>query len=374
MEKIRILHCIESISFGGVERVRLSFAHNLNFERFDFKIICTRAIGPIKEEFYRLGIEIVEVGTFSYPFEWHKHAKVIAFVKNYKPHIIHGAVFEGMSMATIAGVIASVPLIFLEETSDPKFRSWKAIKLQYLYSLFARKVIGVSPSVVSYLKEKVKIPSRKCVLINNGIPIPPLGSKAAKNELKNSLGISPGDFVIGSVGRVYDAVKRFSDLLLILHRLQDPSIKFLLVGDGPDLSMLIELAEKKGIGNQFIAVGRQADPNPFYSIMTVFCLPSIQEGFGLVAVEAMFHFLPVVASNVGGLKSIIKDNQTGFLVNPGDIDHWIEKILFLKNSPDVRIEKGKNGYDHAFDNYRIEVYATALLELYEAEINLLNQT
>lgn len=364
MQKIRLLHCIETISSGGVERIRLTFAKGLDFNRFELKIICTKAVGPIKDQLVGFGVEIIEVGPFKSPFEWTKYKMVLRLIRKYQPHIIHGAVFEGMSMATVGGLFGKVPIVILEETSFPSTRSKKALFLQRFYSIFADKVIGIAPSVVRFLKDKVKISSSKVLLINNGVDIPEICSDQEIFQIRKSLSIEKEDLVIGSVGRVHDSVKRFSDVLKAIKLLENPKIKFLLVGQGPDLDELKKLSIKLGIQDQFIPVGFQEKPDSYYQIMDSFCLPSAHEGFGLVAAEAMLHKLPVVAAKVGGLQDIVMDGETGFLVPPFSPDQLAEKLKILIEDPELRKTMGEKGYERAMANYTADRYCQEVENLY----------
>lgn len=364
MQKIRLLHCIETISSGGVENRRLTIAKNLDFNRFELKIICTKAVGPIKHQLEGLGVEIIEVGTFKSPFEWTKYKKVLRLIRKYQPQIIHGAVFEGMSMATVGGYLGRIPVIILEETSFPSTRSKKALFLQRIYSIFADKVIGIAPSVVRFLKEKVRISSSKVLLINNGVDIPETCPEQEIFQIRKSLRLEKDDLVIGSVGRVHDSVKRFSDILKALKLLDNSKIKFLLVGQGPDLDELKKLSNQLGIQGQFIPVGFQEKPNLFYQIMNIFCLPSAHEGFGLVAAEAMLHKLPVIATKVGGLQDIVIDGETGFLVPPFSPDLIAEKLKILIEDPELRKSMGDKGYERAMANYTADRYSQEVENLY----------
>src|SRR5690606_37134551 len=103
---------------------------------------------------------------------WSRHQRVLEVVKTFRPQIIHGAVFEGMTMAAIGGYFGKVQIIVLEETSYPIHRSKKAIWLQRQFARSADRIIGIAPSVVSFLVEKVGLPDEKVVLINNGVPPP----------------------------------------------------------------------------------------------------------------------------------------------------------------------------------------------------------
>ncbi|GAB3006290.1 glycosyltransferase [Cyclobacterium sediminis] len=363
MKKIKVLHCIETISSGGVEVLRLGFGRNYDKERFDMRIVCTNAKGPIKEALEKEGIQIIQVGSFKSPFEFSKYRQVLAVIKKFSPHIIHGAVFEGMCMASICGVIGRVPIIILEETSDPQKRSIKAIWLQRLLAKVADVVIGISPSVAQYLTEKAKIPSKKVLLLNNGVDN--LHLLSSNNDLqRKDIFLKSFDYVLGSVGRVHDNVKRYSDILKALKILNDPKIKFLLIGDGPDLDKLKVLAKELGVENQFFPLGFKENTSNYYQLMDCFCVPSLQEGFGLVAVEAMFHHLPVVATAVGGLKDVVQNEVTGLLVPHSDPQSLAKCINHLINNPEISLKMGKEGFLRASNLYGIEAYTNALEKLY----------
>ena len=98
--------------------------------------------------------------------------------------------------------------------------------------------------------------------------------------------------------------------------------------------------------------------------MDCFCIPSAQEGFGLVAVEAMFHQLPVIATAVGGLKDVVQNELTGILVPPCDPQSIANGIKFLFNNPEGSLNMGKEGYLRALELYGIGTYTSSLEKLY----------
>src|SRR5690606_20622550 len=107
------------------------------------------------------------------------------------------------------------------------------------------------------------------------------------------------------------------------------SIKIIIIGEGGDKQLIIDTAKDLGIEEHLIMAGAQHDTAPFYEVLDIFCIASHMEGFGLVAAEAMFHQLPVIATAVGGLKDIVIDGETGFLV-PSHSPHKIaEKLQVL---------------------------------------------
>lgn len=373
MKKIKILHIQETIGSGGVERRRLSLAKHLDKSVFEQKFICTNTLGNIPGEIKKEGWEVIPIGLLSSPLQWSQHKKVQKIIKEFQPDIIHGAVFEGVTMAAINGWLKRVPTIIIEETSDPQNRSWKGNLLMKFFSFLSDAIVGVSPAVTQeYLLGKLKLPAHKVHLINNGVALPkeifPVEIQVAKQEW----GIADNDFVIGSVGRMLsDANKRFSDLIkaFAIFSKEKNNVKLLLVGDGPEKIHYQKLAQDLNISDKIIFTGYQSDVTLFYKMMNIFSLVSRNESFGLVLAEAMLNKLPVVATRVGGMKYIVDDQETGFLVEPYQIDEIAEKFEYLYQNPEVRTEMGKSGLGKALNEYTESIYSKKIEELYLALAN-----
>lgn len=366
--KIKILHIQETIASGGVERLRLSLAKLLDKNKFEQKIICTNAAGHIVDEIKNEGVEIYPIDQLRSPFDWKQHKKVQKIIEDYQPDIIHGAVFEGVTMAAINGWLKKVPTIIIEETSDPQNRSWKGNILMKIFSIIAHKVIGVSEGVTEeYLKDKLHVPTSKVVLINNGVVIPRKISEKEIESAKLKWSIDINDFVIGSAGRMLqDEHKRFSDLIkaFALFAKDKNNVKLLLVGDGKEKLGYIELAKELKVEEKVIFAGYQADVTMFYKMMNVFSLVSAREAFGLVLAEAMLNKLPVVATRIGGMKYIVENDRTGYLVDVFQVSEIADKFEYLYDNPVVGLEMGNNGYDKALLEYTEASYVKRIEELY----------
>lgn len=366
-EKIRLLHIQETIGSGGVERLRLSIAKLIDPEKYELKIICTHTGGNIKDEIEGHGVEVIPIGKFKGIFDLKNHLKVQKIIASFKPHIIHGAVFEGVTMAAINGFIKRVPVIIIEETSDPKNRSWRGNLLMKIFSKLSDAIIGVSPGVMEYLHGTLNLSKHKAVLLNNGVVVPRKVETLEVTALKEKLGIHPDDIVVGSVGRMlHDENKRFSDLIKSFAILiaKHQNLKLVLVGDGPELELYQKLAIDLEIESKVIFTGYQSDVALYYNIMNVFTLVSANEAFGLVLAEAMLCKLPVVATKVGGMKYIVRDNSTGFLVEPYATDQIASKLDQLLSSETLRIKFGEEGHEIALREYTEDIYVKNLLEIY----------
>ena len=189
---------------------------------------------------------------------------------------------------------------------------------------------------------------------------------------KKEYGILENDFVIGSVGRMLqDANKRFSDLIKAFAEFskEKENAKLLLVGEGPEKEGYEKLVNELGISNQVIFAGYQSDVSLLYQMMDVFALVSAREAFGLVLAEAMLNKLPVIASRVGGMKYIVEDQETGFLVEPFQVQEIKEKIEILYLDAELRKTLGNNGFEKAMREYTEESYVKSIQDLYQSLVN-----
>ncbi|WP_353221932.1 glycosyltransferase [Salinisphaera sp. C84B14] len=366
MGKIRVLHCLETVGSGGVEQTRLSLAQNLDPTIYEQQLVCTKAVGSLPELFSYVGCEIHQVGEFRGIFDRRPYKATLGIVRKFRPHIIHGAVFEGLAQAAVTGVLGRVPVIIGEETSDPQNRRWTGRLLNRAFAGLCHHMVGVSPAVVDYLEKKIFVPKNKVTLINNGVAQRPGVSLTDLGVIREQLMLPADAFVIGTVGRLFDSHKRTSDLIkampLIVH--EAPGAKLLIVGSGPDEETLHNLASKLGVEQSVIFAGYQGDPQAFYQLMDVFALASVREAFGLVLVEAMFAELPVVATHVGGIPDVVKDGDTGYLVEPSRPDDLASAILNLAHDTKKRRSMGQNGRKRAMARFGAKRYVDEVDRLY----------
>ena len=125
-------------------------------------------------------------------------------------------------------------------------------------------------------------------------------------------------------------VKRVAAAVEIFARVRrQVSAKLLMVGDGPDFAEAVRLSRSLDVADDVEFLGEQDQVVPLLSAADVFLLPSVQESFGLAALEAMACGVPVVASRVGGLPEVVEDGVTGFLHPPDDLQGLAGSTLRL---------------------------------------------
>lgn len=129
-------------------------------------------------------------------------------------------------------------------------------------------------------------------------------------------------------------VKRVLDVVETFARVQEvvPS-KLIFVGEGPELSTVIQRVKELGLSDQVIFCGKQDDVAQVISLADVMLLPSEKESFGLVALEAMSCGVPTVGSNAGGIPELIIHGESGFLAEVGDVETMAAYTIRLLTDP-----------------------------------------
>lgn len=155
--------------------------------------------------------------------------------------------------------------------------------------------------------------------------------KSENNHLKSEFGIGEDEKVVihvsnfRAVKRVTDVVKTFANIAASM------PAKLLLVGDGPEMTIVCKLVRKLGLEDQVIILGKQENLEELYSISDLMLLLSEKESFGLVALEAMACGVPCIGTNVGGIPEVIEDGVTGYICEVGDINDSSSKAVALLN-------------------------------------------
>ncbi len=177
------------------------------------------------------------------------------------------------------------------------------------YTLTCDRIIAVSGAARDMLV-KSGIPAEKIEVIHTGIRIPPLPTVEERLKARQHWGLSDSDFAIGHMG-AFTQEKGQDVLVAAVRLLNMPSLRLILAGEGPLRSSFTP-------SPQIQLPGYIEDRTTLLKALDLFVMPSRSEAWGLAAVEAMSCGVPVVASTVGGLKEIIEDGVSGWLVAPDD--------------------------------------------------------
>ena len=365
--KTRVLRIIPELNYGGVEtRVTQQVKSTSLASEFELTICGFHKEGFAAETVRAAGAEVHILDASPSVLNFRATLALRKYLTKNKFDIVHSSVPEANFHAALAGALARQRCVITEEVGDPSVRSLRGHLLAWTSMRLSHHTIGVSDAVTRYLVDHLRLPRHRVTHINNGVDIFETPSYSDKQKARERFGIAPDAIVVGSVGRMNDKHKRFSDLLCAIAILKScvPRIHCLLVGDGQDLEILQSHARDLAIDNNVSFVGQLNDIRPAYAAMDVFALLSEQEAFGLVVVEAMISRLPVVATYVGGMSEIVIDGVTGYFVERYSPNDASLKLKNLLESKEKREAMGEAGRERAKEKFSLEIYHRNLSTLY----------
>ena len=177
---------------------------------------------------------------------------------------------------------------------------------------------AVSQSLISQTNELIN-PNKSIHAVYNFID-ERVYQKTDASHIREEFEIPEEDKIVIHVSN-FRAVKRVADVVKTFAKISKaiPST-LLLVGDGPEMSIVSKLVFLLGIREKVRFLGKQENLEELYSISDLMLLLSEKESFGLVALEGMACGVPCIGTNVGGIPEVISDGENGFICELGDID------------------------------------------------------
>jgi len=168
----------------------------------------------------------------------------------------------------------------------------------------------------------------------------------------------------------FRAVKRPVDCVEIFAKVnaQMPRTRLVMVGDGPELSAVRYRAEKRGVSDDVVFVGKRGNIADYLGVSDLFLLPSELESFGLAALEAQACEVPVIATRIGGIPEVVTDGETGFLSDIGDTEKMASDALRLLADEDMCRAFGERGRDLAVQRYATDTIIPQYIAFYEKVI------
>ena len=241
---------------------------------------------------------------------------------------------------------------------------------RFFLRIFGKKMVlaGVSRSVALDLKADLK----KVNAANPVIVLPNVINRdesfiLSKSDARQRLGISPDDFVVGSIGRLVEK-KNFSLLLQAFAACPEDFGRLVIIGEGPQRALLESLKSKLGLDDRLNFLGHISDAANVVSAFDVFVLSSgTAEAFGIVLLEAMQAKVPVISTNALGPAEVVAD--AGILFKSGDVDDLKRALTFIRGcSIGHREEIGGLGAARVAAVYSVQQLTHALTENFEIKI------
>lgn len=334
----RVLYLVTRAEHGGAQTHLVELLEGMRggFEAH----LATGEEGFLTDEARRLGVSVhilpSLVQYLSLREDMLALGETVALIRSLRPSLVHAHSSKAGFLGRLAARVAGVPAVFTAHgwgfaEGVPWRRKMVATIGERLASRWSSGIITVSEADRALALRYHVLPRDRITVVHNGVKDTPERSR-------------PG---IADEVRIV-MVARFAppkDQVLLLKALvgQEMPFRLCLVGAGPNQGAACALAGELGLSERVSFVGACSDVNRILGESSLFVLTSIWEGLPISILEAMRAGLPVVASDVGGVREAVVDGETGFLVDRGDLVMLRARLRQLLSDPELRTKMGEAG-------------------------------
>ena len=351
---IKILVVEHLAGMGGAGKSLLLLLRNIDRSCFEPIVVIPRR-GPLRNELHALGIN-----TYRIKFPWWVRGKIniinfgyclireivalfhfYRLVKVEQIDVIYTNTIVVFSGAILAFITKKPHIWHIREiipgNPDLHFFLPHKILSQFVSRLSHRIITNSNATAAQFYECKAM---EKIEVIHNAVALEELRASIPSPDI---VGVRPEDWLVAVVGTLQkrkaqdDAIRAFK-----IAREKIPNIKLLLIGKGEKrfTNHLKELVSALGLCENVIFTGHRNDVPAILSKCKVLVMPSWEEPFGLVVIEAMALGIPVIGTNSGGVKELIKDSITGYLVPPRNPEEMAKKLVYLQSNPGLAKQMG----------------------------------
>ena len=334
---MRVLHLIESLEFGGAEKVAIDLANTMA-ERHEVTICCVKRVGDlggtVDARIRVLCLNKQEGNDYLVPF------RLARTLRQFGIDVLHAHNWGVFLEAALAGLLARTPVMihtvhgpYLDYVPGWRARLKRTIRhtLERWFATRFAKIVTVSDSIQQYIRDEIGIAPSRMLTVHNGI-------KTQANPVAQK---DNGAVRCITVGRLAE-VKNQAMMIRAFHAADCRNASLYLVGDGPERTKLASLSRELGIEDRVSITGFRQDVSDLLAQSDIFLMSSNYEGISIAVLEAMRAGLPVVGTNVGGMAETVKP-ETGILVAAGDVSAMADAIRSLIQSPTARSGLGAAG-------------------------------
>ena len=376
-EKVRVLHVITRLIIGGAQENTLLTVTRLDRARYTV----TLASGPTAGSEGSLEGRISSAIAFERIPELVRNPhlakdilalrRLYALMQRDRYHIVHTHTTKAGMLGRIAARLARIPIV-VHTPHGHAFHSYlnstgsEALKWveRWLARLTRRIICLTEAERQDHLRFRIGRPEQY-EIIHSGVDIERFRRVRVTPEAKRrDLGLPTDGPLVGCVARLVP-VKGVHYLLEALPAVQAavPQATGVFVGDGPLRTELERRAAVLGLGGRVAFLGLRRDVEEIMKLCDVVVLPSLNEGMGRVAVEALATGRPVIGSRVSGIQNVIVDEETGLLVPPADREALACAIVRCLTNPALSLAMGERA-QKAVEAYDIEPMITKIDRLY----------
>ena len=307
--------------------------------------------------------------------------KIKEIIRRFQPDIVHTHASKAGALGRKAAFDCGVPIVihtFHGHIFHSYFSWWKTKLYQLIERRLSKKTTGII-AISAIQKDELSLKYRIChpskiKIIPLGFDLRPFNEnlKEKREHTRNSYALEGSDIAVAIIGRLV-AIKNHQMFLDIIEKVNQKTRKkvvYFIVGDGEESDNIQEsIKPLKEKGMDIRMTSWIKDIATFNAGMDIICLTSKNEGTPVSLIEAQAAGIPIIATNVGGIKDIILEDKTGYIVNTDDIDGFAEKLWELIENENKRQEMSQNGWSFVKDKFQYTKLISNMDEYYKSLLN-----
>lgn len=367
MTSTKVLHVVGNMNKGGIQSFLMEILRNMESTQFQLFFLCDEKESNAHEgEIQELGGEILRIPslTDSGPFKYVRNMQKI--IQENGIQAVHAHTYLASVFPLIAAWLEKVPvrIAHSHSTRDESNASFSRKIYVRFSKLLLNRLTTLRISCGQSAGESL-FGESSFILVKNGVPIDQFAFDSEKRkEIRHELGIGEELTVLLHVGRFIE-VKNHEFLLKVFERYLtvDPKAKLVLVGDGPLLSTVQQIASGLGIESSVLFLGVRNDVRFIYSISDLLLLPSVSEGFPLTLLEAQANGVPSLVSTGVPREVSLHNDLIQFKPLSDSLDSWVLSIQTYvgKRDDNAPLSLRTAGYDSSHS-------AVVLHSIYESAL------
>jgi glycosyltransferase involved in cell wall biosynthesis len=360
---IRVLMLIDNLAGpgGGAERFAVALARRLAGDGLEVEMCATRgAKSSVERSLSGAGVPLTVLGRRG-TLDLLPFARLVSFMRERRFDVVHAHMFGSSLWAVLLGRLAGVPVVIAHEHGT--FPSGRLHRLLYgrVVGRLATRYVAVSTFTRDAMVRRHGVPQTKTEVIPAAY-IP--RADREPSDVRRELGITPSARVIGTIATLRPV--KALDVLVEAHALvleRHPDTHLLLVGDGPSRAALEHQVEALGTAGRVHFLGRRGAISSILDALDLGVLSSDSEGTPIFVLECMAHRIPVISTDVGGLRDLIEPEVSGVLVPPRNARELARAIAGLLEDP-ARAERLGGALAERLPDFTLEHVAARFERLY----------
>lgn len=356
---MRVMHLIESLEFGGAEKVVIDLANAMS-ERHAVVVCCVKKLGDLRETVHAdIPVLCLDKGEGN---DWRIPFRLRALVREHRIEVLHshnwGVFLEAAMAAWLSPGVVLIntvhgPYMDYAPGWQAQFKRRVRHWLEHIASWRHRRVVLVSDAIAAYINKDIGIAASRLTTIRNGIAaIEVLQAPRVEGKMR---------FI--TVGRLAE-IKNQAMMIRAFHQAGCENAELWLAGDGPERGNLERLTAELGLSSRVRFLGFCNDVTPHLSQCDVFVMSSNYEGISIALLEAMRAGLPVIGTDVGGMRETVEPAITGLLVPARQTAAMAAAMRKLYDAPQERQRLGTAGRAKMLDGFSIDNMVRRYEELY----------